>query len=69
MHDLSDHLPIFVVDVDEFWFDDHSNQFVMYRDKNPTNMTKFSDQLGRVDWSVVESFNDPKIAYTCNFSY
>jgi hypothetical protein len=36
----------------------------MYRDKNPTNMTKFSDQLGSVDWSVVESFNDPKIAYT-----
>ena len=28
-------------------------------------MTKFSAQLGSVDWSVVESqFNDPKIAYT-----
>ena len=63
-NDLSDHLPIFVVDVDEFWSDDHSNQSVMYRDKNPTNMTKFSDQLGSVDWSVVENFNDPKIAYT-----
>ena len=33
---LSDHLPIFVIDFDESWFEDHSNQFGMYRDGNPS---------------------------------
>ena len=58
-NDLSDHLPIFVFDFDDTWFEDHSNQFVVYRDRNPSNMIKLNDQLGSVDWSVLESINDP----------
>ena len=53
-NDLSNHKPIFVVDVDEALFEGQPNQLVLYRDKNPTDMTNFSDQLGSVDWSVVE---------------
>ena len=58
-NDLSDHLPIFEIDFDDTWFEDHSNQFVVYRDRNPINMTKLNDQLGSVDWSILESINDP----------
>ena len=56
-NDLSDHLPIFVIDFDDIWFEDHSDQFVVYRDRNPSNMTRLNDQLGSVDWSVLESIN------------
>ena len=45
-NDLSDHLPFFVIDFDDIWFEDHLNQFVVYRDRNPSNMTKLNDQLG-----------------------
>ena len=53
-----------MIDFDDIWFEDHSNQFVVYRDRNPSNMTKLNDQLGSVDWSVLESINDPRVAYT-----
>ena len=46
-------------DFDDTWFGDHSNQFVVYRDRNPSNVIKLNDQLGSVDWSVLESINDP----------
>ena len=35
----------------------------MYRDRNPS-MTKLNDQLGSVDWCVLESINDTTVAYT-----
>ena len=32
-------------------------------------MSKFIDQLGNVDWSVVEDLNDPGSAYTAIYKF
>ena len=40
-----------MIDFNITWFEDNSNQFAVYRDRNPSNMTKLNGQLGSVDWS------------------
>ena len=37
-----------MIDFGDTWCEDNSNQFVVYRDRNPSYITKLNDQLGRV---------------------
>ena len=40
-----------------------SKEKISVRDKNQVNMKKFIEQLGNVNWSQLESYDDPNNSY------
>jgi len=63
LNDLSDHLPIFLID--------HNNPIKVKNDKNVTlrrritedNLKAFSEALDKVNWNNLKKFNDPNELY------
>ena len=60
--DISDHLPIFSI-VSTSDLNANERQFFGFRDKNPENITKFKEELSRVNWAELPDVNDPLLAY------
>jgi hypothetical protein len=65
--DISDHLPVFCVLYDQRTYVD-KEAYVVYRDKNKTNIAKFHDKLQNIVWSDLPEYNDPKHAYGSFFN-
>ena len=61
--DVSDHLPIFTIVSDDRNFCSTSKEKISVRDKKVFNMKKFIEQLGNVNWSQLESYDDPSNSY------
>ena len=60
--DISDHLPVFVINSEDMNVCQKTKK-INVRDKNKTNMNKFIEQLGCVNWSCLESYDDPCNSY------
>ena len=60
--DISDHLPIFSI-VSTSDLNTNERQFFVFRDKNSENITKFKEELSRVNWAELPDVNDPLLAY------
>ena len=60
--DISDHLPIFFI-VSTSDLNTNERQFFVFRDKNSENITKFKEELSRVNWAELPDVNDPLLAY------
>ena len=41
----------------------NERQFFIFRDKNSENITKFKEELSRVNWAELPDVNDPLLAY------
>ena len=41
----------------------NERQFFVFRDKNSENITKFKEELSRVNWAELPDANDPLLAY------
>ena len=61
--DISDHLPVFVISSEDMNSSRKTNKKIRVRDKNKTTMSKFIEQLGSVNWTQIESYDDPNNSY------
>ena len=60
--DISDQLPIFSI-VSSSDLNTNERQFFVFRDKNSEDITKFKEELSRVNWAELPDVNDPLLAY------
>ena len=62
--DISDHFPIFsVLFSDSSSPHTSSNERITVRDKNPKNLSMFTEQLQAIDWSFLINNNNPNDSY------
>ena len=45
----------------------NERQFFVFRVKNSENITKFKEELSRVNWAELPDLNDPLLAYNSFF--
>ena len=67
LSDISDHLPIFCVTRSRL-MDRDDDKYIVFRDKNATNVVKFRHFLSNINWQNLEGFYDPLKAYECFLS-
>ena len=60
--DISDHLPVFSISRDQYNDPDITTPIV-YRDKSESNVLKFQNELGNINWPNLKGHNDPSHAY------
>ena len=60
--DISDHLPVFSISRDQYTDPDITTPIV-YRDKSESNVLKFQNELGNINWPNLKGHNDPSHAY------
>ena len=60
--DISDHLPVFSISRDQYNDPDITTPIV-YRDKSESNILKFQNELGNINWPNLKGHNDPSHAY------
>ena len=63
VNDISDHLPIFSVLYATHIDTLNNNRWITYREKSPSNVAKFKDELSSVKWCEHPNYNDPLNAY------
>ena len=61
--DISDHLPVFSISCEGMNYCDNTNEKITFRDKNKTNINKFIEQLGSINWSQLKYYDDPYNSY------
>ena len=60
--DISDHLPVLVINSEDMSVCQKTKK-ISVRDKNKSSMNKFIEQLGCLNWSCLESYDDPCNSY------
>ena len=62
--DISDHLPIFTMLVDQN-MNLNKTSWLSFRDKSGNNVAKFKDRLANVHWDELSECKDADCAYRC----
>lgn len=63
IHDISDHLPIFLLSTKKVNKQDCKNTIPMVRNFSKINIETFKSNLAKEDWNIVSNKSDPELAF------
>ena len=61
--DISDHLPVLSIHLNNDSSNSHAHDPVVIRDNNKENLSEFLETLKEITWSSLDGYHDPKNVY------